>query len=95
MWLAATSPDRITALGLICTSAYLPPASGWLARAEQVRAAGMASICEPSIGRWFTPAFVPARARRRGGLRAELERTDLDGYAGCCAAIAEMDLRPT
>ena len=32
IWLAAHAPDRIAALGLVCTSAYLPPASGWLAR---------------------------------------------------------------
>src|SRR5271166_6086310 len=38
MWLAAAAPDRISALGLVCTSAYLPPTSGWQARAAQVRA---------------------------------------------------------
>lgn len=94
MWLAATSPERISALGLICTSAYLPPASGWLARADLVRAAGMASIGEPSIGRWFTPAFVRREPGVAAAFCAELERTDPDGYAGCCAAIAAMDLRP-
>ena len=88
MWLAATSPERISALGLICTSAYLPPASGWLARADLVRAAGMASIGEPSIGRWFTPAFVRREPGVAAAFCAELERTDPDGYAGCCAAIA-------
>src|SRR5271170_2865047 len=28
LWLAAHAPDRIAALGLACTSAYLPPAAG-------------------------------------------------------------------
>lgn len=93
MWLAASAPDRITALGLVCTSAYLPPASGWLDRAGQVRAAGMGSISAASLGRWFTPAFT---AREPGLVRAfasDLERIDVEGYAGCCAAIAGMDLR--
>ncbi|MGN6793326.1 MAG: 3-oxoadipate enol-lactonase [Streptosporangiaceae bacterium] len=93
MWLAATSPERISALGLICTSAYLPPASGWLARADLVRESGMAAICEPSIGRWFTPAFVRREPGVARAFAADLERTDPDGYAGCCAAIAGMDLR--
>lgn len=93
MWLAASAPDRITALGLICTSAYLPPASGWLERAEQVRAAGMASISTPSIGRWFTRAFAEREPDLVGSFAAELERADVEGYAGCCAAIAGMDLR--
>jgi 3-oxoadipate enol-lactonase len=94
MWLAAHAPDRIAALGLVCTSAYLPPAAGWLARAGQVRAAGMASVCGPVIGRWFTPEYAATAPAVVDGFRAEFVRTDPGGYAGCCAAIARMDQRP-
>jgi len=93
MWLAADSPERVSSLGLVCTSAHLPPASGWLARAEQVRARGLASISAASIGRWFTPAFASREPATVAAFAAELERTDARGYAGCCAAIAGMDLR--
>src|SRR6266699_58708 len=93
MWLAADSPDRVAALGLVCTSAYLPPASAWQARAEQVRAAGLASISAASIGRWFTPAFAEREPAVAAAFAADLERTDVAGYGGCCAAIAGMDLR--
>jgi 3-oxoadipate enol-lactonase len=94
MWLAAHAPDRIAALGLVCTSAYLPPAAGWLARADQVRAAGMASVCGPVISRWFTPEYAATAPAVIDGFRAEFVRTDPGGYAGCCAAIARMDQRP-
>ena len=94
MWLAAHAPDRIAALGLVCTSAYLPPAAGWLTRAHQVRAAGMASVCGAVISRWFTPEFAAAAPAVVDGFRAEFERTNPGGYAGCCAAIASMDQRP-
>jgi 3-oxoadipate enol-lactonase len=93
MWLAAHAPQRIAALGLVCTSAYLP-AADWLARADQVRAAGMASVCGPVISRWFTPEYAAAAPAVVDGFRAEFERTDPGGYAGCCAAIACMDQRP-
>jgi 3-oxoadipate enol-lactonase len=93
MWLAAHAPDRITALGLVCTSAYLPPAEGWLARADQVRAAGMTAVAGPVISRWFTPEYAAAAPAVIRELRAEFERTDPAGYAGCCAAIAAMDER--
>lgn len=93
MWLGATAPDRIAALGLVCTSAYLPPADAWRARARQVRAEGMASVSGGVIGRWFTPAFAASAPGVIGEFRAELERTDPAGYAGCCEAIAGMDLR--
>jgi len=93
MWLAAHAPDRISALGLVCTSAYLPPAAGWLARAEQVRASGLASVADQVIGRWFTPAYAASAPAVIDAFRAEFVRTDPGGYAGCCAAIAGMDQR--
>jgi 3-oxoadipate enol-lactonase len=95
MWLAAHAPERITALGLVCTSAYLPPASSWLARGDQVRAAGMAAVAGPVISRWFTPEYASRAPAVIDAFRAEFERTDPGGYANCCAAIAAMDQRPT
>jgi 3-oxoadipate enol-lactonase len=93
LWLAAAVPDRVAALGLVCTSAHLPPAEGWRARASQVRAAGMASVSRAVVGRWFTPEFAAKAPSVIAEFRAELERTDPVGYAGCCEAIADMDLR--
>ncbi len=93
MWLAANAPDRIAALGVVCTSAYLPPAEGWRARAELVQASGLTSISAPSAGRWFTPAFADREPAVIAAFIAELEHTDPVGYAGCCLTIADMDLR--
>src|SRR5215469_3896816 len=93
MWLAAAVPDRVTALGLVCTSAHLPPADGWHARAGQVRSAGMGSVSGAVIGRWLTPPYTSTYPQVTEEFTAELERTDPAGYAGCCDAIADMDLR--
>lgn len=93
MWLAAHAPARVAALALVCTSAYLPPAEGWQARAAQVRTAGLASISAAVVGRWFTPAYAAQAPPVIEQFRAGLERTDPEGYAGCCEAIAGMDLR--
>jgi len=93
MWLAAHAPARVSALGLVCTSAYLPPAESWRARAQQVRAAGLAAISGAVVGRWFTPAFAAAVPQVVARFRDEFERTDPAGYAACCEAIAAMDLR--
>ncbi len=95
MWLAAHAPERIAALGLVCTSAYLPPASGWLARADAVRDHGMAAVCGQVLSRWFTPEYAAREPLVVDSFRAEFERTDPGGYAGCCAVIAAMDLRPS
>jgi 3-oxoadipate enol-lactonase len=93
MWLASHAPRRVAALGLACTSAYLPPADGWQARAAQVRAAGLASISAAVVSRWFTAGYAAAAPSVVREFLAGLERTDPEGYAGCCEAIAGMDLR--
>jgi 3-oxoadipate enol-lactonase len=93
IWLAAHAPDRIAALGLVCTSAYLPPAASWLERAEQVRSHGMASVASAVMGRWFTAEYAARAPEVVASFRDEFGRTDTGGYAACCAAIAAMDQR--
>lgn len=92
MWLAGNAPDRLDRLALICTSPYLGPASNWLERAELVRERGTGTITSQSLAKWFTPATAerPDIVDKYGGM---LAATDDGGYAGCCAAIASMDLR--
>ncbi len=93
MWLAAHAPERIWALGLVCTSAYLPPAENWRARASAVRTAGMAAVSAQVVSRWFTAGYAASAPQLAGGFRRTLEEVDPEGYAGCCEAIAAMDLR--
>jgi 3-oxoadipate enol-lactonase len=94
MWLAANAPDRISWLGLCCTSAFLPPASLWQQRAAAVRADGMASIAGQVVQRWFTEADAAVAPSVVRSYVAGLRAIEPAGYAGCCAAIESMDLRP-
>ena len=95
MWLAANAPERVSALALCCTSARVQTAQLFADRAAQVRAAGMASISRQVVGRWFTPAFAARHPAIPAGFVTTLEHeVDPEGYAGCCEAIAAMDLRP-
>jgi 3-oxoadipate enol-lactonase len=93
MWLAAHQPDRVRRLVLLCTAAHLPPPDGWLERATRVREGGVASIADAVVARWFTVA-MPASDPRIAWCREMLANTPAEGYAGCCEAIAGMDLRP-
>jgi 3-oxoadipate enol-lactonase len=93
MWLAAHAPERIAGLGLVCTSAYLPPASGWTGRAAQVRVSGTGSVAEQSAARWFPSAFLATEPGTTAAFTADLAGLDDEGYAGCCEAIASMDQR--
>lgn len=93
MWLASEVPDRVRRLALCCTSAHLPPPDFWLGRAETVRARGMAGVADAVVVRWFTPDFAQAHPDVVEASRQSLLRTPAEGYAGCCEAIAAMDLR--
>lgn len=93
-WLAAHAPERVERLVLICTSAHVPPAAPWRERAAVVRAAGGPEpIADAVVARWLTPAWAAAHAAERVALRAMLVASPAEGYASCCEAIADMDLR--
>jgi len=94
MWLAAHVPSRVERLALCCTSAHMPPALGWLDRAATVRRSGMSVIADAVVGRWFTADFAAQSPEVVEWAREMLLATPPEGYAGCCEAIAAMDLRP-
>ena len=94
-WLGYRAPERLLSLTLANTSAYMGPPSAWAERIDNVLANGMGPMVEPVIERWFTPGFredEPAPVQR---ITDMLLATDPRGYAGCSAAIRDMDLRPT
>jgi 3-oxoadipate enol-lactonase len=95
MWLAANAPDRIDALAVCCTSAYLPPAPFWAGRAQRARAEGTGPIAEQVVSRWFTPEFAAREPDVPASFVAGLAQVAAEGYAGCCEAIGAMDLRPS
>ncbi|WP_017596275.1 3-oxoadipate enol-lactonase [Nocardiopsis potens] len=94
MWAAAVHPERIDRLALLCTSALLGPPEGWTSRAEAVRARGAGAVAEAVVDRWFTPAYAERNPETAARMRAMVAAAPAEGYAGCCEAIAAMDLRP-
>ena len=93
MWLAANAPERVERLALCCTSAKVDP-SPYLERAAKVRAGGTGSVTGEVVERWFTPGFRERAPETVARAVAMLLATPAEGYAGCCEAIAAMDLRP-
>lgn len=93
MWLATHAQYRIDRLVLCCTSAHLPPATGWQQRAAVVRAEGPEAVVDSVLERWFTPGFRERRPDRVASVRAYFAACDREGYAGCCEAVGGMDLR--
>lgn len=93
-WLGVHAPERLTGLVLANTASVMGPPSSWQQRIATVTGHGMASIADAVIERWFTPEFRVAEAGIVAMVRGWLLATDPAGYAGCCAAIRDMDLSP-
>jgi 3-oxoadipate enol-lactonase len=93
MWLAANAPDRIERLVLANTSARVAQPDVYDARIAKVRATGMASISDAVLSRWFSPEFAAAQPATIARMKAMLERVPVEGYAGACAAVRDMDQR--
>lgn len=93
MWLASEVPERIDRLVLCCTSALLGPPSTWDERAKTAREEGVGALEDAVIERWFTQPFREANDPGIERARQMLRNTPGEGYAGCCEAIRNMDLR--
>ena len=93
-WLGVHRPQRLDRLVLANTAARIGTAAGWIARAAQVRADGMDGVADGAAARWFTPAFIARAPHRVARMIARLREQEREGYAACCAALAEADLRP-
>ncbi|RVT85783.1 3-oxoadipate enol-lactonase [Rhodobacteraceae bacterium CCMM004] len=88
--LAVKRPDQVRALVLSNTAAKIGTREMWEDRMAAAREGGLEALAPAILERWFSRGFrdLPELA----GWRAMLVRTPLDGYLGCCAAIAGTDM---
>ena len=90
---AIHTPGRVDRLVLANTAAHMPPAAAWSERMALVRHGGMEPLAEPTMARWFTPAFRQRAPCEVGRIRKIFLGTDPASYAAACAAIRDLDLR--
>ena len=92
-WLGVRAPQRVSKLVLCSTGAKIGNAETWNARIDTVRRLGMKSISTAVIERWFTARFREESPDIVGKTKQIIEQTDVEGYAGCCGALRDSDLR--
>ncbi len=90
--LAALRPDLVRALVLCDTAHKIGTAESWNARIDAVNKAGIGSIADSVMERWFTPLYRTPENPAFIGYTAMLTRTASEGYAGTCAALRDADL---
>jgi 3-oxoadipate enol-lactonase len=96
IWVAANAPERVQRLVLCCTSARFGPEASevYRARAQTVREHTVDAVADGALERWFTPGFREAQPELMAQIRKGLTDTSSEGYAGCCEALAALDLHP-
>jgi 3-oxoadipate enol-lactonase/4-carboxymuconolactone decarboxylase len=90
-WLGANAPEKLTHLVLANTSAKFPAPEVMEARRKAALSTGMRSFVGNAMQRGFLPESLAANPPFAASMRNVLLATDPVGYAGCCAAIRDLD----
>lgn len=96
LWLAAHAPERFSHFIVCNTAAKIGTAEAWNERASLVRQGGqtaMDQLAQTSPERWFSPDFIANSPEMVATAQAWVRSIDAEGYAACCEALAESDLR--
>lgn len=92
-WLGVHADDRLTHLVLANTTARVADPAVMGARRDTVLAEGMSAVIDAAMGRFFQPSTAERRPGVVAAARRVMEASSPVGYAGCCAAIRDMDQR--
>jgi 3-oxoadipate enol-lactonase len=93
MWVATHHPERFNRIVLANTASVMGPPDLWNGRIRTVREKGMRAIVQATLERWFTRRFLDTASSLIPLVSHMIEATPAIGYAGCCAAIRDMDQR--
>jgi 3-oxoadipate enol-lactonase len=92
-WLGIHASERIDKLIVSNTAACIGTPQGWQARAALVRTKGMDEVADGAADRWFTAQFAAQQPKAVEARVAQLRGNSAQGYAACCDALANADLR--
>ncbi|MGZ3218360.1 3-oxoadipate enol-lactonase [Paracoccus sp. T5] len=92
-WLGIHAGDRVDRIAVCATAARIGTAESWHARIDEVKANGLHGLIAATAERWFTSDYRAARPDIVKPILDSFAAASVNGYTGCCAALAEADLR--
>ncbi|MCF1469331.1 3-oxoadipate enol-lactonase [Agrobacterium vitis] len=92
-WLGIHAGGRLDKIVVCATAAKIGTAESWNARIALVRENGLDHLTAATTERWFTPAFAMAEPAVVQDILKRFAATSIDGYIGCCSALATADLK--
>ncbi len=92
-WLTIFAAQRLDKLVLANTAMHFPDQAAWNARIRTAREQGVGALAPAILERWLTEEFRAARPDIAAKVLKMLEASPGEGYAGCCSALRDADLR--
>lgn len=92
-WLAVHAKTRLDRIILCATAARIGTHEGWTTRIADVSANGLDGLRKATAERWFSPHFGASHSETVSAILDRFVTTSGSGYVGCCAALADADLR--
>jgi 3-oxoadipate enol-lactonase len=89
-------PDRVASLAACDCRCNATPefSASWDPRISAAQRDGLEALVEPTIQRWFTPAFREQNPPVLEKVRGMIRRTCVAGYVGCAEALKRIDCEP-
>jgi 3-oxoadipate enol-lactonase len=93
MGLALDHADRMRSVTVCDARGVAPPEyqDAWAERSRKVQSGGIETMVEPSVTRWFTPAFQQGNPAALDKVRDMVRRTAPEGYCGSATALRMLD----
>jgi 3-oxoadipate enol-lactonase len=95
MFLGANAANRLHRIVLCSTAAKIGTPESWNARIAAVQKGGMHAVAAGVVERWLTPAYRASHPAETAAVLRMLEEASPEGYVANCAAVRDVDLRPT
>ncbi len=93
LWMAANIGDRVKTLIACNTGAKIGTEESWSERIDKVLSGGMAALRDTVVPRFITSDLSDRRPQAYELVYEMFDAIDPAGYAGCCAALRDTDLR--
>lgn len=87
-------PGVFESMVLADTTSRRPPNAEqmWGERVRLAREQGMVALVESTLARWFTEPYRQAHPEVMARIGNDIRNTPVAGFAGCCDAIAKIDV---
>ncbi len=89
--LASHHSELVSSIIISNSAAKIGNEQMWQERMQTLRSGGIEALAENILERWFSKSFKINQPEALLGWRNMLTRTPVEGYLGCCAAIAATD----